>query len=113
MKRYVTTDPSETAAAISRKMKVNTDEYACRFTVSLSSSSQLVFQQRCLRIGIESTSATRVRSIYLGQMAYSLLDVSQVTDINPKCVKKSAKFGGRSVMQKIEQEWKKISAELW
>ena len=34
MKRYVTKDPFETAAAISRRFKNNTDKDASRFTVS-------------------------------------------------------------------------------
>ena len=39
------------------------------------------------KIGIEFTSATRVSSIYLGQMADSLLDVSQVTDLTLNVLK--------------------------
>ena len=33
MKRYVTKDPFETAATISRKIKANTDKDVSRFTV--------------------------------------------------------------------------------
>ena len=36
MKRYVTNDSFETAAAISRKIKANTDEDVSSFTVSRS-----------------------------------------------------------------------------
>ena len=38
-------------------------------------------------IGTESASATRVMSIYLGQMADSLLDVTQITDLTLNVLK--------------------------
>lgn len=123
MKRYVTKDPFETAAGISRQIKANSNKEVSRFTVSRrlnefglrarSPASKPIISKKNQKARREYAEAHVIwrdedweRIHFSDESKFNLVgsDGRQFVRraagdrLNPKCVKKTAKHGGGSVM---------------